>query len=145
MTKIKLKIKFRVSNTATEEIGYQTQYKGITVMVDQRFYSYILRGLQTLTSPTGCELAKIAAENNLSASGNINLSNLLLPHTDDRTMIGYFIEVDDEGHKASLKWSTSKGIEIVNEIGKMIAAPSYEMTYITPEEGTKLISVLENV
>lgn len=114
-------------------------------MVDQRFYSYILRGLQTLTSPTGCELAKIAAENNISASGNINLSNLLLPHTDDRTMIGYFIEVDDEGHKASIKWSTSKGIEIVNEIGKMIAAPSYEMTYITPEEGTKLISVLENV
>ena len=114
-------------------------------MVDQRFYSYILRGLQTLTSSTGCELAKIAAENNISASGNINLSNLLLPHTDDRTMIGYFIEVDDEGHKASLKWSTSNGIEIVNEIGKMIAAPSYEMTYITPEEGTKLISVLENV
>lgn len=145
MTKIKLKIKFRISNAATEEIGYQTQYKGITVMVDQRFYSYILRGLQTLTSPTGCELAKIAAENNLSASGNINLSNLLLPHTDDRTMIGYFIEVDDEGYKASLKWSTSKGIEIVNEIGKMIAAPSYEMAYITPEEGTKLISVLENV
>lgn len=145
MTKIKLKIKFRISNAATEEIGYQTQYKGITVMVDQWFYAYILRGLQTLTSPTGCELAKIAAENNISASGNINLSNLLLPYTDDRTMIGYFIEVDDEGHKASLKWSTSKGIEIVNEIGKMIAALSYEMTYIIPEEGTKLISVLENV
>lgn len=27
MTKIKLKIKFRVSNTATEEIGYQTNTK----------------------------------------------------------------------------------------------------------------------